>query len=79
MQATLTDLENFQAAVERIAPDAVINTDYHVYICVEIQKPTCAFALYALTNMFTKLARAHHLHFDGFGEIGACFINEGDL
>lgn len=80
MQASLTDLENFQAAVTAIDPTVVFNTDDHCYIRLEFTRPDNAIAKYALTDMLTKLAHAHRLHFDGYDEDGyPCFINEGDL
>lgn len=76
--ATLTQLENFQTAITAIDPAVTVYpTIDKDYIVLSLVAPTDVFSKYALSDMLTKLAHAHSLHFDGYDEMGQpCFLNE---
>lgn len=77
--ATLTQLENFEAALAAIDNTLQIDTSMDNYIVLLVVAPTEILPKYALSDMLTKLAHAHGLHFDGYNELGyPCFINEED-
>lgn len=78
--ATLTQLENFEAAVTAIDPTLIVDTsDDGKCITLSLVAPLEVLSKYALTNMLTKLAHAHGLHFDGYDEEGHPeFLDEED-
>ena len=74
--ATLTQLENFETAIHCIDPTVHANADGN-YVTLSLVAPLGTFEKYALSDMLTKLAHAHGLHFDGYDEMGQpCFLNE---
>jgi hypothetical protein len=77
--ASLTQLENFEAAIAAIDPTLQLDTFGTNYIVIARTMLSESITRYALTEMLTKLAHAHNLHFDGYDEMGyPCFINEDE-